>query len=518
MIRANILNDHFDRISRGRQILAYGDHPFADFRDPGYFLTLYVSAAAQAASGGGLLGEVVVTSAAMAAAGAVTFYLAAMASGSLTIALLAACLTAVVSPRYYDYDKVFFYTVGLALCWRYVDAPGRGRLAAAAFITATAALFRYDNGLFVLAACITAITVRRWREPARLARDVTLYVGVVLIALAPALLFVHLTAGIPEAFRQVAAYATVEGRRSDLFTMPRLTLDRTSLLYVMSIAIGPMALLQLAVRARQNPGPLLFATPKIAAAAVLCACVCVFVLRDPLNARVGAAMPLLAVLAAAMAGYGWSQRQLSFAVLLLMAAFATGIAVTFAQQDGRLLRAPSIVAGRLQSLVRNPTDSPPHPMYFPDNAALAGLARYLRTCTAPDARVLVTWFAPEVFFFAQRGFAGGMAVFLGTHWASDADQRRTIEQMNAQNVPVVIVQAASEQDFRGAFRHVAAHVDRHYRLGGATSFGDPRVPGAGYRVFIRRNLGEVRAEPEWMLPCPQSLITNTNSRLVIGDS
>src|SRR5262245_35960427 len=65
LLRISFLNDHFDRISRGRQILVHGDVPFADFRDPGYFLTLYVSAAAQWLTGGGLLGDAVVASAAI---------------------------------------------------------------------------------------------------------------------------------------------------------------------------------------------------------------------------------------------------------------------------------------------------------------------------------------------------------------------------------------------------------------------------------------------------------------------
>jgi hypothetical protein len=62
LINISFLNDHFDRLSRARQIVAYGDHPFADFRDPGYFLSLYVSAAAQAVTGGSLLGEALLTS------------------------------------------------------------------------------------------------------------------------------------------------------------------------------------------------------------------------------------------------------------------------------------------------------------------------------------------------------------------------------------------------------------------------------------------------------------------------
>jgi hypothetical protein len=90
LLNVELPNDHFDRISRGRQILVYGERPFVDFRDPGYFLTLYASAAVQALSGGRLLGEAVFDSAAVAVAVVLTFLLAARAAESTGIGLVAA--------------------------------------------------------------------------------------------------------------------------------------------------------------------------------------------------------------------------------------------------------------------------------------------------------------------------------------------------------------------------------------------------------------------------------------------
>ena len=37
---------------------------------------------------------------------------------------MAAIFTVIVAPRYYDYDKALFYTVGLALAWRYAVTVG----------------------------------------------------------------------------------------------------------------------------------------------------------------------------------------------------------------------------------------------------------------------------------------------------------------------------------------------------------------------------------------------------------
>ena len=50
-------NDHFGRISPARQIARYGELPFRDYFDPGYFLTELASAALLYMFGDNLLGE-----------------------------------------------------------------------------------------------------------------------------------------------------------------------------------------------------------------------------------------------------------------------------------------------------------------------------------------------------------------------------------------------------------------------------------------------------------------------------
>jgi hypothetical protein len=498
-------NDHFGRISPGRQILVYGEHPFADFRDPGYFLTLYVSAAAQAVTGGGLVGEAVITSAAIAAAGALTFWLAESASGSFVIGLIAAYVTLLVSPRAYDYDKVLFYMSGLALAWRYADSPTRGRLAAAGVCTSIAGLFRYDNGLFVMVACVATILVRRWRTPSRMLPDSAVYLSTVLAVAAPALIFVQSSAGLQEAFRQITTYAVQEGQRSGLFKVHSLSLDRVSISYVLIVATVPIALLQLLLLVRRGHGALRFAGPKILAGALLLSCVTVFILRDSLDSRIGAAAPLAAVLAASIAGQWRSSdraadtyplRSWAARVAMLLLATTT-IAAVFVQVVGLdLLVAPSTVVEDFADIPR--AWGPPRPgaRYYRDSP----VARYLAACTPPEARVFINWFDPQVPFFAQRGFAGGMSVVFGSHWSSDADQRRTIEQMESQNVPVVIIRAASDE--LNNYPRLMAYLNERYREGGATGFGAPGGDPHAYRILIKRDLGEVPIEPQWMLPCP----------------
>jgi uncharacterized integral membrane protein len=96
---SGIYNDHFDRISRGRQIARFGELPFRDFFDPGFLATEFSSAAVQLIFGDTLLGELLLTSTFIASGTLFVFLLARRASPSTTMALAAALLGLIAIPR-----------------------------------------------------------------------------------------------------------------------------------------------------------------------------------------------------------------------------------------------------------------------------------------------------------------------------------------------------------------------------------------------------------------------------------
>ena len=517
LLTFELLNDHFDRISRGRQILVYGDRPFVDFRDPGYFLTLYASAAAQAASGGSLLGEAVIDSAGIAVAVALTFLLAARAAQSTGIGLVAAAFAVVVAPRYYDYDKVRFYTSGLALAWRYADRRGFGTIIAVSVVTAVAGLFRYDNGLFLFAGTVATLVACHWREPRTLTRRTTVYGTGVVVALAPAAIAWQQSLGLSAVVRQIQTYAQVEGARTDIFTPPRLMLETgrsaifaianpqnyAALLYYAIVALLPIAsvcLIWRAARPRREKG-MANEIPKIAAVVVLGVLVAAFILRNPVVARLGAAAPIAAILAAWMMGLVVPAREarrharplaiiLGGAVTLWLALTLTGHSPAHWRQLPQL-----IVAG--PTWIRELARSPPNSTMLPDDGASEGMARYLRECTPPRSRVLVDGFVPEVYFFAERGFAGGTPVFFGGHWSSQRDQERTIEQLRREFVPLAIVATG----FASEYDRVSEYLSTDFDLAGISSFDSPRAPAGGYHVLLRRGIGSPPIDSRWNLPC-----------------
>jgi hypothetical protein len=125
-------------------------------------------------------------------------------------------------------------------------------------------------------------------------------------------------------------------------------------------------------------------------------------------------------------------------------------------------------------------------------------AHYLNTCLAPADRALVTGYHPEVFYFADRGFAGGNLEFRAGYWAAEQDQRRTIALLSAQSVPVVITDAREvfESRYRSEWSMVVAYLDATYRDAGDRDFG-----GEVLDVLVHRQAKAVGTYAPLDLPC-----------------
>ena len=63
---------------------------------------------------------------------------------------------------------------------------------------------------------------------------------------------------------------------------------------------------------------------------------------------------------------------------------------------------------------------------------LPDAVRYLNSCTTPDEAVLLTWAAPEYYYFAKRRFGAGHALFLPPDaFTGLDDQRLMLARMRA---------------------------------------------------------------------------------------
>ena len=607
-----VINDHFDRISRGWQILNLGEVPHRDFFDPGYLLTLYSSAAALGVFGHNLLGELLLTSTFISAGFALAFLLAARASGSLPIAAVVTILAVATGPRPYNYDKVFFYILGLYLCWRYADDPTRTNIILLGGATGLAFLYRYDNAMYLTMATAGLLGTMYWRRAGRLVRSGGLYVAAGLTVVLPFAVFLFASGALANYFEQAIGYALKEGGRTGVFkTVPRLDrsvslfaleeplvvlekrprplpevgvrwrrsldtdrrkkledryglqeidevgesrtrryrladssqrnlaamvhdprventagIDRGSFalagearisfwqrlrwsvfggrprfyprfyprfrsastavawLYYLLWLLPIVALVTASVRRWRWRGDIASRDcselPKITSAALLALSANAFILRAPLAARFGDVSAPAAVLAAWFISVWIGKRKVASGIdrsrwsrvatvsVIVVAFGMTWISVvTVSDVEAKitrsaLLRGPITVARRTLEVVGTFSESPPSLRLLPSGRQEA-LVSYLRECTRPTDRILIGWFAPEIPFFAGRGFAGGMLLFLGDHWSSSDDIEFILERLRQQSVPVVLLRAGDSL-LRDRFLPVWQYLQRNYRV------------------------------------------------------
>lgn len=501
-------NDYFDRIARARQIARYGEWPFRDFLDPGYFMTEFVSAGLQLLLGDNLLGDVLLSSACIATGTVLVAALSLRASQSLVTALAASLLALLALPRGYDFDKVLFYPLIVALCWRYVDAPAAKRVWVLAAGVVVAALFRYDTGIYAVAAAVVAFAVVHFGDWKMLWRRLGLLAAAVTCLSLPALVFLQLTAGVPAVVDQVVTYAIREGAGTRIVTSPAITLNTdvwtfenaNALLYYLFHALPLAGVVILTLKARSNSASR-EEIAKVASLIALCIILNLFILRHPVAARAGGMIGPAAILAAWMFRSVWQTRRraegllLRTGTLIVVGLFVWSLstAAVWEERLTRDLASPS----RFTSLLKTAAASPPDADVIGSRAQTA-LALYVRECTRPSDRILVTLFAPEIAFFAQRGFAGGLAALHGGHWSEPRFQQRSLQQLAAHTPALIVHRSAAE--FGEIYPLLARYISQHYRSVGTTE--SLVGPGPDSLLLLVRNdrpaSGTHSASP---LPC-----------------
>lgn len=611
-------NDEFGYLARARQIQA-GDVPFRDFNDPGWFLTDYVSAAAQWAGGYNLRSEALLTVGLLSVAAVLTFLLARRAAGSYVAALIAMAIHIALEPRHYNYPKILLCAVALVLAWAYLDKPSTPRLWALGAIAGIGFLFRHDY-LVYLAVLATVTIVMAHRTSVRDAARAAAVAGTAAAAFVlPFLLFLALNGGVDEYFRTALVYVQRDAARTS-FTLPTFSLNASKPLIAVTreapeqdgeINVRWSGASDEARRSREIRYGLAGGVPVDKATWTyrltnLSSSNIESLVRDPLvedthgidrnrfallrpeqplrletqldsvdNATAVLyytflALPFVAGLVLAKIGRSnadtraWSSGRyliplLALAVLLNMGFLSRGstniripdVGVTSAillawllsvlmGRDVRLiassrvaraaLRAGLIVVLCLTVLSVNGLTQPMHRMADAgftrgplgvveqtvttwkalgappptitedrEQPRVLRLAGYLNACTAPEDRVFVLGVYPELYYFADRRFAGGHAWLLPLYYSDDPDETRIVNKLKEAHVPIVITEGNPLYGavYRPVFEQLDAYLEDNYLAAGEVDAGGP----APLRVLARRDLTAARRYQPLDLPC-----------------
>jgi hypothetical protein len=103
-----------------------------------------------------------------------------------------------------------------------------------------------------------------------------------------------------------------------------------------------------------------------------------------------------------------------------------------------------------------------------------------------------------LYVFSGRAFAGGMVVTFGSHWSEPVYQRRIVEKMKGESVPVVLVREGDES-FSDDYPIVAEYLRASYQTAGSSDFGGP--DGGHYTVLTRTDRAAISTDPVTSMPC-----------------
>ncbi len=530
-------NDHFTHLSRAHQILL-GEWPIRDFFDPGQFLHYYASAAAQLAFGHTLFGEALLTCGAMALGAALTYGVSTRLTGRRTLGACAAACAALTLPRLYNYPKVVLYVAAIWLAWQYAQTPGRRRAGVLAAFTMLSFLFRYDHGIYIGSTMVLLLTLRHWGQPREWRGATAAYLVTGCLLFLPFAVYVQWAVGVPEYVEaSVASARMVRNGVRRALNVPVTIASPTSAGTNAGASANPIVERATSYLTQENALAWLtavtFTMPLMAllmaawawwrgrvtrpegAVVVATACLGLVIARALIdnnpNARLGDIAPVTAVLGAWMAGRwlvapstmvgAWARRAgqlvlLSFFVVTFWSVVVQA-SVVGRLRSADLHRGPDAIWGRLvwmyQRLHLRPIDdwAPPS-----EDRGIEALGRYVLRCTAPTDRLLVTGgFAPEIYYYAERAFAGGQVHFITRWHETEAEQRLTIERLSHQSVPLVFV-GDNQAAFTRRFSMVARYIQSRYMEVPFALGGDQQ-----WRVFVERARPVAGIDSELQLPC-----------------
>jgi hypothetical protein len=503
-------NDHFAHLALGRQMLL-GELPVRDFFDPGTPLLSFAAAVSLAASGQNLLGDAVLTITLVALGAALTFYVAARTSRSMLLALLAAFVAVVLFPRLYNYPKVFLYPLALVSVWYFVNRRTTVSLILLGVVTGIAAMLRLDHGLYIAIAVTVAVVLAHLDRLRMLPGAFARVAGAGAVLVLPFFVLVQLTAGIPsflvDTRAQQASVASLHVLTVPFTATPGVLNPANAMawLYYTTVFVPVVALVVLLIqwrRSRLEPAERI----TIATAIVLCLIVHQTLMRGSPDSRLpdvaGPTFALAAWVTATGVRAAQGRMRLVAGVAASLLWLATLWSATTFGETGERLIASGVPAGRQavaerfrqvsQWMQMRPID------YYapPGSSGVRGLTRYVLECTRPGDRVLAGSFEPQIFFFAERAFAGGLPLVKNGWHQSPEAQRLAVERMRRQRVPIVVINAATEAEVRG-FSILYQYIQDNYREAWRGNFGG----GPDYAILAKRDLPPRRTYPQFDLPC-----------------
>ena len=462
---ASFPNDEHEYLAGAQQILLGGEWPTRDFFDPGRPLMYVASAAAQIVFGHTLFAEAMLTSLAFGVAAALLLIAAQRLSGSLLVAVIATVLTVALFPRPYAYPKVLLYVAGPLVMWAWLQRPTLWRMTGMAAFIAVSTLLRHDHGVYLGGAAAATILLAPASDSRQRTTRLVTFAGLVAICLLPYAIYISSSEGLFSFLSAAWGYSSREADRTQLH-LDSLGSGHDARLFYVSYLLPLAMLAWFAIDWRfYRRGEPALVVPLAALALVLN----VGFLRDPLQVRV-ADIVVPALCGAWLAGRalqitGAWPRRLALSLVAIVTLFAANSVLAIGNVAENVNRtdiargfayAPTLLQQRTAGL-----EDRFAPRHVPSGRipAMIPFFEYLDRCTTIEHRLFVAGYAPEIYTYARRLFAGGHGQFIQGYQVSDA----TLEQIVARLQQHVVLFALMLSDEEPGWRAESVPVDAFVR-------------------------------------------------------
>jgi hypothetical protein len=124
------------------------------------------------------------------------------------------------------------------------------------------------------------------------------------------------------------------------------------------------------------------------------------------------------------------------------------------------------------------------------------LARYAAECVPPSRRLLVLWFAPQIYYYADRPMASRHLFYESGYERLALEQQRTLEKIKRFAPPVVLATGDLDTFTRQVYPAVVDYIRREYETAGTVD-----DDGEQFQVLLKRNEPVVRSYGEHQWPC-----------------
>jgi len=141
--------------------------------------------------------------------------------------------------------------------------------------------------------------------------------------------------------------------------------------------------------------------------------------------------------------------------------------------------------------------SPPFDAWPAQGSAHYRIVRYVRECTGASEPLLVLWGGAEMYYYADRPFAGRMGLYMEGFYNSDVNQQQNAAALERDSPAVVITEPGRELKDLATHPSALAFLARHYHPLGELTAND----GTVLRVFGRNDRRSASTDPDLGWPC-----------------